>query len=302
MDHSFAPRRNITEKKALQSSFHRAVVEVYTLKQAGMDMDLAAYEHRGAYGATDRSFSTVELFQASNGELFLKYPFKGAKAKLLEKIRTTRAPTNSGEEELTDDMEAAMSETQGELFDEADGTKDANVPVVTPVKAGPLVKQDAKPFDFMSNRPVPRTKTETTIVKEKTPPAVPEATPMLVETAPPAKPAQPAVDVEAAFAKSQAELAEIRHAVLEAAAKKSEQTIAEMLNSVRGNIEVMASDSITVIDPAKTARVKKPHFTLRKIKIDDPAVLFAVSPPSTPLTPFQTLRLIPSSSPNASTH
>lgn len=144
----FGPEERVTKYNELVQNFHRAVAEVYTLKEAGLNMDLASYPHKGSYAGFD--FSDIKITASRSQEIVLSYPSPEAKAQLLELMQKgTQSEPVQETEFLVDEADAVVNESEPVKKEpDAPGSKRAA-----------LVKQDdSKIFDFMSNRPVPRAK------------------------------------------------------------------------------------------------------------------------------------------------
>jgi hypothetical protein len=219
---------------------------VYTLKAAGKDMDLATYGLRGDYQESPVEFSSVKLGTSAENEPVLLYPSPEVQAELLETIQNAK-PQEPEPEELVDEAEDLAEEVEAE----------PEIAEAIKVNSSPVVKKtEGKPFDFMTNRPVKRE--EAAVVEEPTQPVI-------------------ELDLEAATENLTKEISTIRHAVLEAAAKRSEDAVSELRKTVRGHVTSHASKGITVQEPVN-------EVPYGRIQLTDPAVKFAVSP-SPPLIP-----------------
>jgi len=153
---SFGLHRKLTRPEDLRARFAQAVAEVYTLKEARLDLDLAKLPNRGIYDVP-RWVKDIKLQKAKNGRLILAYP--GSKSaedflKALQSAPEWDAAAVEGEELLVDGAEDLLEPV---LPAEAVPTMDPETPAF---KREAVVKiaPEKKPFDFMSNRPVPRTK------------------------------------------------------------------------------------------------------------------------------------------------
>jgi hypothetical protein len=287
-------------------------VEVYTLKQAELDMDLTKLPNRGIYNPP-HWISEVKMYKSPSGELALIYPGGRTTEKLLLKMQDVPAW----------DPAKVWAETEQSLSDEAEDMEyeqieQAAQPGNTEPPKVALAKVDEdKRFDFMSNRPVPRAKpiapkVEETIEKLGAVKAEADA-----EIANP----HSAASLIAAVQASEAAVSAIRHNVLEhrvdsveknistirhnvlkhrvdsveknlstirqalneAAAKSAELKAAAMREVVREEIEASVSESITTITPNTTTKeitIKDtiaPEAKWRHASLDDISVKFAVS-------------------------
>src|SRR5262245_8639916 len=143
------------DPKALHENFHRAVVEIYALKQTGKDLDMSASANRGIYDAPEW-LEHIKLHRTSEGDSALVFPEERTLEALVEEIQ--RVPEYSPEQEQP--LEEAILAEEGEAIMSAQLEEQTMDPDTPPAKRAALVKQDPdkKPFDFMSNRPVPRAK------------------------------------------------------------------------------------------------------------------------------------------------
>jgi hypothetical protein len=233
---------------------------VYALREAGSDMDLAKLPNRGVYDSPGW-VRKIKLHRTESGELALAYPkYKSAEA-FIKVMQSTpegeSAQTLEGEEEV--------------LLDEAEDLLDPVLPqepapIMDP--ATPAFKREAvvkidptkKPFDFMSNRPVPRAKpVETAPVEE-----VVEVEEPAVEVISPA-PSRLA-ELMSTFEKSQSAVNGLRHTVLEHRAQK----LADDLAALR-----KAAWSIKPSSSSPAAHVEEVKW--RHVPITDNNVKFAVS-------------------------
>jgi hypothetical protein len=140
------------------------VAEVFALKEAGMDMDLAKLPNRGIYDLPSWVHD-IKLRKNEVGKVELAYP-EGKSAEefvLAMHMAPEWESTEPAEEEMIINEEDEML---------VDGAEDLLEPVL-PSEAGPVmdpatpaykkaavvkIDPEKKPFDFMSNRPVPRAK------------------------------------------------------------------------------------------------------------------------------------------------
>lgn len=258
----FAPRTR-TESEKLPVRFHQAVVEVYTLKQAGIqEKNIATHAYSGRYGGHRDAFNAVQISVDSSGHPVLKYPDPEAQARLLEMIQ--KQPEIEAEE-VEDLLDEAEELSEG-LIKEPTDVQQEVVPKekeVPAAKAGPLIKQtEGKPFDFMSNRPVPRAKPEeVTVLNGKDSP-----TPEIVQAVIEADIASTTESID----KEVVSMHQKRPTIPAAAVQNSEQAIAAVRKDVRGNLESLPSQSIKVNEP-------KTNTKYGQIKLESPHIKFAVS-------------------------
>ncbi|KAJ4376421.1 hypothetical protein N0V83_001705 [Neocucurbitaria cava] len=152
---NFGLHKKTTSPYELRSRFAQAVAEVYALKEAGLSMDLSKFPNRGIYDAP-QWIGDIKLSKTEGGELTLAYPADASAERFLQVMQAAPEwePTlgEEGEELLTDEPapDALLPQEQPPVMD----------PDTPAFKRAAVVKTDPdkKPFDFMSNRPVPRTK------------------------------------------------------------------------------------------------------------------------------------------------
>jgi len=286
---SFGRVTQIKDLKQLRRMFQQAIVEVYTLKQAELDMDLTKLPNRGIYNPP-HWISEVKTYRSPSGELVLTYPGGRTAEKLLKKMQDVPAW----------DPAKVWAETEQSLTDEAEDMEyeqieQAAQPGNTEPPKVALAKVDEdKRFDFMSNRPVPRAKPIAPNVEE----TIKELEAVKAEAD--AEVAQPhsAASLIAAIQASEAAVFAMTHNVLEnrvdsvkknvstirqalndAAAKSAELKAAVMREAVREDIEASVSESITTITPETTANgTIAPEAKWRHASLDDISTKFAVSP------------------------
>jgi hypothetical protein len=90
------------------------VVEVYTLKQAGKDLDVSKHASGGEYPEVVKH-SDVKLSLSPTDGLVLVYPSANSQAKLLDAIQHPHTPEAEVEQklnEMLDEAEAEASEAQ----------------------------------------------------------------------------------------------------------------------------------------------------------------------------------------------
>jgi hypothetical protein len=232
------------------------VAEVYALKEAGLDMDLAKLPNKGIY-SIPKWVKDIKLHRTANGELALSYPKYKSAEQFLKVIQTTPdwegAPV--AEEEVL--LEEAEDLLEPVLPAEAVPTMDPATPEYKRT-AAVKIDPDKKPFDFMSNRPVPRTKPVETEKVEK----------VLEVEVPVAEPVIPApsrlAELEAAFATSQSALSEMRHAVLQHRAQRIADNLAGLQILSRPN-------------KPSSAMIGAEEVKWRHVPLTENAIKFAVS-------------------------
>ncbi|KAF1351573.1 hypothetical protein EJ07DRAFT_137371 [Lizonia empirigonia] len=164
-EYNFGVIKRTTDPVKLRKAFAQAVAEVYTFKQAGLDLDLSKLPNRGVYKRPSW-VKNIKLYKTESGELALAFPEYKSAEQFIKIIQTT-PEFNGCEPEALDEDELLVEDVVEPVVPEASA-----VPVMDPAtpeyKRAAVVKQDAeKKFDFMSNRPVPRAKPiETPVVEE----------------------------------------------------------------------------------------------------------------------------------------
>ncbi|KAF1953581.1 hypothetical protein CC80DRAFT_494478 [Byssothecium circinans] len=229
---SFGPTAPVRDLPKIRSNFHQAVVEIYTLKQARKELDVSAAPNRGIYNPP-KWIKDVKLQKTSTGEFGLAFPAKRSVDGLLRRMQ--HVPEYSPQQQAPAEDDLIVEEDEV-VVEEPVPQMDPNTPAF---KRAAIVKQDPdkKPFDFMSNRPVPRT----------TPP--PPAEPV-VESAVQAE--EPVVVVEAVGTAETSAADSTRLVDLENAVEKAEKEVASLQSKARDAITAVASEEIIRIDPAKT--------------------------------------------------
>jgi hypothetical protein len=256
-----------TEK--LSHCFAQAVAEVYTLKEAGKKLDLASSRNRGIYDVPPW-VKDIKLCRTEDGKVTLAYPKHKSAEQFLQAMQMVPEldaevePVEAVEE---DDLlvEEAADLLEPVLPSEPAPTMDPSTPAF---KRAAIVKQDPekKPFDFMSNRPVPRAKPiESQIVVEN----VAEDTHVGKPTA--SAPSRLA-ELASAFETSQTAVNGLRHTILELRAQRVANEVAALRSSTRSG---------KASSPATPGQAVK----WRHVPLTDNHVKFAVS-----LLPFYMLR------------
>lgn len=157
--YNFGMHTKSKKPRELRARFIQAVAEVYGLKHAGLNMDVSKLSNRGIYNPPTW-VKDVRLSRAQNGELILLCPKNKDVSQLIQAIQATPTwePTFAGEEAVATEefpLEESSEPLNTAPAQEALPTIDPDTPAF---KRAAVVKMDAeKPFDFMSNRPVPRT-------------------------------------------------------------------------------------------------------------------------------------------------
>ncbi|KAF2852844.1 actin-domain-containing protein [Plenodomus tracheiphilus IPT5] len=161
--YNFGLHRKATTPRELRQRFGRAVVEVFVLKQAGLDMDLHKLPNGGVYEAP-RWVQDIKLYRTDTGKLSLAFPQHNSAEELLKLMHI--APRLEESVQEIDDVliDAAEADVEVPTPDLQEPTMpEEQLPLMDPAtpafKRAAVVKVDAdKNFDFMSNRPVPRAK------------------------------------------------------------------------------------------------------------------------------------------------
>jgi hypothetical protein len=222
-------------------------------------MDLAKLPNRGIYKVPGW-VKHIELRMGEDGELALAYP-KGKSAGHFVLAMNdfpkwdVEAGVDMADELLAEELLAEEEELlEPVLPQEAIPTMDPATPAF---KRAAMVKSDGekKPFDFMSNRPVPR-------VKPAEVAAVEEA---LEAVAEPDAPSSRLAELMTAFETSQSAVNGLRHTVLEHRA----QRIFDDIAALRASAPRKTSSSSSSSAPAD-------RFKWRPVPITDLAVKFAV--------------------------
>ena len=150
--------KRTTDPVKLRKAFAQAVAEIYTFKQAGLDLDLSKLPNRGVYKRPSW-IKNIKLYKSENGELALAFPeYKNAE-QFIKVIQST-PDFDAFEPELPEEDELLVEDVVESVAPEAPAAVPVMDPATPEYKKGAIVTQnpDRKPFDFMSNRPVPRAK------------------------------------------------------------------------------------------------------------------------------------------------
>lgn len=155
--HSFGMNKRTTDPVKLRKAFAQAVAEVYTLKQAGLDLDLSKLPNRGVYKRPNW-VKNIKLYRTESGELALAFPEYKSAEHFLKVIQDT-PDFDAFEPEALEEDELLVEDVVEPVVPEASTTVPVMDPATPEFKRAAVVKQDPeKTFDFMSNRPVPRAK------------------------------------------------------------------------------------------------------------------------------------------------
>ena len=232
---SFGRATRIRKPEALRKNFYQAVVEIHALKQAGRELDMSKQINRGVY-ESPKWIKDVKLEFDGTGEPVLSFPNGKSLGALIEAMQRVPDYAPPAPEGLEGGMEGELMAEEGAPHAaEAVSPPPTMDPATPEFKRSALVKDDEdKPkFDFMSNRPVPRTPKPAAPKPAAPVEPVAEVVVEEVVAAPAPTPAKPKFDFDAALATSASTLGELRHAVLEAAARSAEQDVAAVRASLR---------------------------------------------------------------------
>lgn len=252
-DYNFGLHTKVTRPSELRNRFTQAVAEIHTMKQAGLDMDFSKFANRGIYDAP-RWVKDIQLVKTEAGDLALAFPQHKSLEQLLETMQ--RAPTwepffEESAELLVEEGEDAVS------TEEQAPTMDPDTPAH---KRAAVVKMDTekKPFDFMSNRPVPRNKPVQQPVVEDA--VAEDSAPTTTSTTTPAEPFVQKTESQP----KQEPKSELRASILEKQAQRLAQDFAALKKAVQQG--------------QSTAPDIKPEETKwRQIQVTDINLKFAVS-------------------------
>ncbi|KAF2115665.1 hypothetical protein BDV96DRAFT_686873 [Lophiotrema nucula] len=176
------PTKIPRDPQVLGRLFHQAVVEVYTLKEAKQELDLARYARKGRYAVPDWIYETSVHYSRKLGlELGIS---EAQKQELLKEIEfAPPAEEVLGEETLTEDLDEELEDPAVEQLEEV---VEEVVEAKEEAKAEPekeIKKVQKKSFDFMANRQFPRS-----MIKDEAAPAPIEeqviAEPVVIEAEP----------------------------------------------------------------------------------------------------------------------
>ncbi|KAJ4305086.1 hypothetical protein N0V90_000616 [Kalmusia sp. IMI 367209] len=268
---SFGRWERVRNPDSLRKSFHQAVVEIYALKQAGKDLDISKQANRGIYDAP-QWLKDVKIQKDGDANFVLAFPSGISLETLLREVQ--RVPeTPLASEILGEGMEQELLADEGGSVTIEEPSPPPTMDPATPAfKRAALVKEDPdkKKFDFMSNRPVPRTKPTEPVaeVVETIQDAVEEP----AATSKPA-PSSSTIDIDIASASSSSAISEMRHAVLESAAHSAEQNVSAIRDALR--------DSMTSFSVKAPPRAEKfdaeAEARWRHVPLTDAETKFALS-------------------------
>ncbi|KAF1948071.1 hypothetical protein EJ02DRAFT_429807 [Clathrospora elynae] len=288
--HNFGLYRKATTSRQLRSRFAQAVAEVYALKQAGLDMDVSNLANRGVYDVPPW-VKDIKLSRTDSGEPTLAFPEHKSLEEFLQAMQTAPAwetvPAEEEEllvEEAEDEAEHVLDPV---LHPEQPLIMDPEIPAF---KRAAVIKMDPdkKPFDFMSNRPVPRAKlVEEPVVEEPVVEEAAEIQELIPQDVTPAAPpvtegiseAQESLDHHPATAPElDAALNEQRLSALQERAQRSASDFAALRNAFQQgqpgasapNVEETQWRKILVGDVALKFALFKRLFQLTGHRISDP--------------------------------
>jgi hypothetical protein len=250
----FGRNKPVTKLPDLQKLFHRAAVEVYTLHQAGRrNFELTGDAMYSSHPSID--FTSVKLQYSPNDGVSLYFPEPTDRTSLLQNAQKgpleKKVPRGSA---VKTPQEMLVDEAEELVIEEPQVTA-ADVTVASiSGKPAALVKQtEGKPFDFMSNRPVPRTNAE-------------EAAAQAAEAVAPVV----KIEVDTATVASPEIVETVREETLKAAVRSAEREATAARREVRGHVEAAASQNITVLEPVVDVKY-------RHVPLTDHSLKFAVS-------------------------
>lgn len=220
-------------------------------------MDLAKSSNQGIYDVPEW-VSDIELHSTASGELIVSLPEHVSAEDFIEAMQVAPA-----EEEVN----FAQADAEEELLVE-EGAEDAEpVPTMDPAtpefKRAAVVKTDPtkKPFDFMSNRPVPRAKPVVPVVPIET---------EKVDEVPEVQ--QPKVKSES-LPSASARLAE-----LAVKSEASQSAVSELRRTViERQTQRIAHDIVAIRKKANITPVPQSDVKWHRVPITDNALKFAVS-------------------------
>ncbi|KAF2632366.1 actin-domain-containing protein [Macroventuria anomochaeta] len=224
---NFGVNKRTTDPVKLRKAFAQAVAEVYTFKQAGLDLDLSKLPNRGVYKRPSWA-KNIKLYNTSSGELALAFPEYRSAEQFINLIQST-PEWDAFEPELLEDDELLVEDVVAPVVPEAPAAVPVMDPATPEYRRAAVVKQDPeKTFDFMSNRPVPRAKPVETPVDAAGTPVVEEDVQVeeAVSVPPTHTPSSPAPS---------------RHAGLETKAQSLTDAITQLRKEARLNSENTAS-------------------------------------------------------------
>lgn len=242
--YSFGLHRKITKLKDIRSRFVQAVAEVYTLKEAGLQMDLSKTLNRGVYDKP-RWIEDIKFRRTESGELALAFPEHKSAQQFLKIMQQTP----EWESTVAAEADDLLVEEGADFLEPAPPQEPAPTmdPATPAFKRAAVVKIDPekKPFDFMSNRPTPRV-APTKVDKAENTSELPVSEPKT--------PAQsPIVELVSAVHASQSVVSDLRHSILQHKAQRLAENLAAIERTVgpnRAGIDDVKWRHIPVTDPA----------------------------------------------------
>lgn len=256
-DYNFGLHGKTTTPNELRSRFIQAVAEVYALKQAGLDMDLSKLANRGVYDCP-RWVRDIRLFRTESGNLALAFPKHKTAEQFLKVMQTV--PTWELAQVVEEDdplVGGGTSAPEPDLLQKPP-TMDPNTPAF---KKAAVVKMDAdkKPFDFMSNRPVPRAKPVEKEIMENLIAIEESRTQAMPSTS------SSLTDLASAVQLSGSTVSELRRSIIELRASHLADNVLALKNAAQLSV------------PASSAsKIEEDRW--RHVPITDLAVKFAVRP------------------------
>lgn len=244
--------KRTTDPVKLRKAFAQAVAEIYTFKQAGLDLDLSKLPNRGVYKRPSW-VKNIKLYNTSTGELALAFPEYKSAEHFIKVIQTT-PDFDAYEPEALEEDELLVEDVVAPVLPEAPAAVPVMDPATPEYKRGAVVRQDPdkKPFDFMSNRPVPRAKPV-----ESVKPVEPVETPVVEEVVQ----VEETISVQPAHTPSSPNPS--RHTEIESRAQSLTDAITQLRKEARLNSEHSASQVNEVL--------------WRHVPLTDDDVKFAVS-------------------------
>ena len=155
-EHNFGLHRKTTLPRELRSRFVQAVAEIYTLKQAGLNMELSRLGTSGIY-EPPMWIHDIRLSKEDSGEVILIFPEGKSAEQLLRAMREAPVVEPIRAVEEIEPLVVKSPEISAPVSSQE---PPATIPEAPAFKRAALVTMDSgkRPFDFMSNRPVPRAK------------------------------------------------------------------------------------------------------------------------------------------------
>jgi hypothetical protein len=221
MSRSFGLHKRPARADQLRDRFVQAVAEVYTLRKAGLNLDLAKSPNQGIYDVPEW-VTDIKLHSTSSGELIVTLPEHVSAEDFIEAMQVAPA-----EEDV--DLAQAEEDLLVEEFGEAAEPVPTMDPATPEFKRAAVVKTDPtkKPFDFMSNRPVPRAKPIEPVEPERAA-EVPEVQQLKVEPEPLPSASARLAELATESDASRSAVSELRRTVLEHRAQRIAHDIAVM--------------------------------------------------------------------------